>query len=105
MVTIYAYLYTYVKNILGRNDWGGNGIGGETTRVCGAKRLRLKIEAKRLGGKRPGGNVLGAKRLVTDRVSECSMMLSNYRAVANYHFFTTLLFFNWLFYILCIIRW
>ena len=27
----------------------------ETTRVCGAKRLGLKIEAKRLGGKRPGG--------------------------------------------------
>ena len=28
---------------------GGYGIGGETTRVCGAKRLGLKIEAKRLG--------------------------------------------------------
>ena len=39
--------------------------GGETTRVCGAKRLGLKIEAKRLGGKRPGGKRLGAKRLVT----------------------------------------
>ena len=25
------------------------------TRVCGAKRLGLKIEAKRLWGKRPGG--------------------------------------------------
>ena len=34
-------------------------LGGETTRVCGAKRLGLKIEAKRLGGKQPGG-----KRLV-----------------------------------------
>ena len=31
----------------------------------GAKRLGLKIEAKRLGGKRPGGNVMEAKRLVT----------------------------------------
>ena len=29
--------------------------GGETTRVWGAKRLGLKIEAKRLGGKRLGG--------------------------------------------------
>ena len=28
------------------------------TRVCGAKRLGLKIEAKRQGGKRPGGKRL-----------------------------------------------
>ena len=40
MVSIYTYLSTYVKNILGRNDLGGNGIGakrlgyvGRTTRV------------------------------------------------------------------------
>ena len=44
----------------GGNDLGGNGIGGETTRVLGAKRPRVKIEAKRLGGKRLGG---GGKRL------------------------------------------
>ena len=31
----------------------------------GAKRLGLKIEAKRLGGKQLGGNVLGTKRRVT----------------------------------------
>ena len=31
------------------------------TRVCGAKRLGLKIEAKRLGGKRPGGKRLGGE--------------------------------------------
>ena len=36
-------------------SWGRNCIGGETTRVCGAKRLGLKIGAKRLGGKRLGG--------------------------------------------------
>ena len=35
-------------------------LGGETSRVLGAKRLGWKIEAKRLGGKR-----LGGKRLVT----------------------------------------
>ena len=35
--------------------YGGNGIGGETTRVWGAKRPGLKIEAKRPGGKRLGG--------------------------------------------------
>ena len=29
---------------MGRNDQGGNGIGSETTMVCGAKRLGLKIE-------------------------------------------------------------
>ena len=53
MVSIYAYLSTYVKNI-----WG------ETTReemVLGAKRLGLKIEAKRLGGKRPGRKRLGGE--------------------------------------------
>ena len=60
MVSIYAYLSTYVKK-WGRNDQGGNGIGGETTRVCGAKRLGLKIEAKRLGGKLPGGKRLGGE--------------------------------------------
>ena len=56
----YAYLSTYVKY-----------FGGETTReemVLGAKRLGSKIEAKRLRGKRPGGNILGAKRLVTVQV-------------------------------------
>ena len=31
------------------------------TRVCGAKRLGLKIEAKRLGGERPGGKCLGGE--------------------------------------------
>ena len=36
-------------------------MGDETTRVCGAKRLGLKIEAKRLGGKRPGGKRLGGE--------------------------------------------
>ena len=36
-------------------------IGGETTRVCGAKRLGLKIEAKRLGGKRLVGKRLGGE--------------------------------------------
>ena len=40
---------------LGAKRLGGNGNGGETTRVWGAKRLGLKIEAKRLGGKRLGG--------------------------------------------------
>ena len=45
---------------MGETTRGGNGIWGETTRVWGAKRLGLKIEAKRLGGKR-----LGDKRLVT----------------------------------------
>ena len=30
-------------------------LGGETTRVWGAKRPGLKIEAKRLGGKHLGG--------------------------------------------------
>ena len=49
----------------GKIFWVGNGIGGKTTRVWGAKRPRLKIEAKRHGWKRLGGNVLGTKRLVT----------------------------------------
>ena len=40
---------------------GRNGIGGETTRVWGAKRLGLKIEAKRLGGKRLGRKRLGGE--------------------------------------------
>ena len=51
------YLSTYVKNI-----WRGKRLGrkwywGETTRVCGAKRLLLglKIEAKRLGWETTGG--------------------------------------------------
>ena len=39
----------------------GNGIGGETIRVCGAKGLGSKIETKRLGRNRPGW-----KRLVTE---------------------------------------
>ena len=33
----------------GRNDLGGNGIGGETTRVWGAKRPKVITEAKRRG--------------------------------------------------------
>ena len=40
---------------------GGNGIGGETSRVLGAKRLGWNIEAKRLGGKRLGGKRLGGE--------------------------------------------
>ena len=36
-------------------------LGGETTRVLGAKRPGLKIEAKRLGGKRLGGKRLGGE--------------------------------------------
>ena len=36
-------------------------MGGETTRVWRAKRLGLKIEAKRLGGKRLGGKRLGGE--------------------------------------------
>ena len=51
-----------------KRPWG-NVLGSETTRVCGAKRLGLKIEAKRLGGNDQGGNVLGAKRLVTDETT------------------------------------
>ena len=50
-----------MKNIWERNNQGGNGNGGETTRVCRAKRLGLKIEAKRLGGKRLGGKRLGGE--------------------------------------------
>ena len=47
-------------------------MGGETTRVCGTKRLALKIEVKRLGGKRPGGNVLGRNVLLPLFVPEFS---------------------------------
>ena len=36
-------------------------LGGETTRVLGAKRPGLQIEAKRLGGKRLGGKRLGGE--------------------------------------------
>ena len=46
---------------MGAKRLGGNGNGGEMTRVCGAKRLGLKIEAKRLGGKRLGGKRLGGE--------------------------------------------
>ena len=45
------------------------------TRVCGAKRLGLKIEAKRLGGKRPGGgNVLG-RNVLFPRISEANLTI------------------------------
>ena len=48
------------KRLVGKWYWGRNDYG------MGAKRPRMKVEAKRLGGKRlGGGNVLGAKRLVT----------------------------------------
>ena len=40
-------------------------LGAKPLGYGGFKRLGLKIEAKRLGGKRLGGNVLRAKRLVT----------------------------------------
>ena len=46
---------------MGAKRLGGNGIGGETTRVWGAKRLGLKIEANRLGGKRLGRKRLGGE--------------------------------------------
>ena len=50
---MYAYLSTYAKRLGRKWYWG------ETTRACGAKRLGLKIEAKRLGGERPGGTFWG----------------------------------------------
>ena len=57
---------TYLhENILGAKRLGRKCYWGETTRVCGAKPLGLKIEAKRLGGNDQGGKRLGAKRLVT----------------------------------------
>ena len=44
------------RNNSGRNVLGGNGIGGEITRVWGAKLPRVKKkDAKRLGGKQLGG--------------------------------------------------
>ena len=74
LISCFAKLFTTIlKNRLkkwGRNDLGGGGIGGETTRVWGTKRQRVKIEAKRLcgvgGGERLWRKRLGgAKRLVT----------------------------------------
>ena len=46
----------------------------------GAKRPRVKIEAKRLGGggKDLGGNVLGAKGLVAGRLVEVSAISDSY---------------------------
>ena len=58
----------------GGNVLGGNGIGAKRLGY-GAKRPRMKIEAKRLGGKRlwrgrwGREGRLGAKRLVTSQVA------------------------------------
>ena len=45
-------------------------MGGETTRVCGAKRLGLKIE-----GKRPGGKRLGGRNVLLPRIRQANLTI------------------------------
>ena len=48
------------NDLLGGGVLRGDGIGGETTRVWGTKRPRMKIEVKRLREKRLGEKRLGS---------------------------------------------